>query len=195
MTMAGGVGLRPKAAANSVGTRLRAFREERNLSMRELASVSGVSVSLISKIEGGKVSPTVMSLQKLLDAMDIDLYELFLDKSAGNPSDQIVFRRADMAVSKDKERVWRYAFPKHPEIKAELTYEEYQPHTKAAERETHRGDILGYVVSGKLSLEVNGKGTFHAEAGDAFYIKARQPHIARNDGDDVLKLVATVLLT
>jgi len=37
---------------------------------------------------------------------------------------------------------------KHPDIKAELTYEEYQPHTQAAERETHRGDILGYVISG-----------------------------------------------
>ncbi len=135
-----------------------------------------------------------MSLQKLLDAMDIDLYELFLDKSAGNLSEQIVFKQSEMAVSKDAERVWRYAFPKHPDIKAELTYEEYQPHTKAAERETHRGDILGYVISGVLSLEVNGKGVFKAEAGDAFYVKARQPHIARNDGDEVLKLVAVVLL-
>ncbi len=162
--------------------------------MRELALISGVSVSLISKIEGGKVSPTVMSLQKLLDAMDIDLYELFLDKSAGNLSEQIVFKQAEMAASKDKERIWRYAFPKHPDIKAELTYEEYQPHTKVAETETHRGDILGYVISGTLSLEVSGRGTFIANAGDAFYIKAPQPHIGRNIGDDVLKLVAVVLL-
>ena len=53
-----------------------------------------------------------------------------------------------------------------------------------------RGDVLGYVIEGELTLEVDGKGTRRALAGDAFYIKAGQAHMAHNEGDEVLRLVA-----
>ncbi|MDD3926040.1 MAG: cupin domain-containing protein [bacterium] len=179
---------------SDIGDKLKFLREERRLSMRELASQSGVSASLISKIEAGKVSPTVMSLQKLLESMNVDLFKFFIEETDINPTDQIVFKKSSMISTKDAEHTWYYAFPKHPDIKAELLYEEYQPHTKIVEKESHKGDIIGYVVSGELTLKVNGKGTFKVQAGDAFYIKTGQPHTARNDGDTVLTLVSTRLM-
>lgn len=184
-----------KSSSINIGKKLKALRTERSLSMRELADMSGVSASLISKIETGKVSPTVMSLQKLLEALSIDLFEFFLEKSDTNPSDRIVFKKSSMVAIEDDERTWNYAFPKHPDIKAELMYEEYQPHNKVVEKETHRGDIFGYVISGELTLDVSGKGIFKAEAGDAFYIKAGQVHTAVNEQDDVLVVVSAQLRT
>ncbi|MEN6372138.1 MAG: helix-turn-helix domain-containing protein [Armatimonadota bacterium] len=175
------------------GARLKAFRENRKLTMRELASASNVSVSLVSKIESGKVSPTVMSLNKLLEAMNVDLYEFFLDKIDSDPSEQVVFRQAEMVSVEDDEHKWYFAFAKHPDIKAELTYEEYQPHTKLAEKESHKGDLLGMVISGELTLEVIGKGKFIVRAGDAFYVKAGQLHVARNEYDEILKIMAVQL--
>ena len=179
-----------KLGANDTGERLKALRQGRKLSMRELAESSGVSPSLISKIEAGTVSPTVMSLQRLLDAMNVDLFEFFLDKQVSDPSDQIVFRRAAMVSIEDDERRWFFALPKHPEIKAELSYEEYQPHTRVVEKESHKGDIFGIVIAGELTLEVLDRGTFKARAGDAFYVKAGRLHVARNESDKTLKLVA-----
>jgi transcriptional regulator with XRE-family HTH domain len=173
-----------------LGDKLKQSREERRLTMRELAAQSGVSASLISKIEAGKVSPTVMSLQKLLESMNIDMYEFFLEKSDTNPADRIIFKKSSMITAEDNERTWYYAFPKHPEIKAELIYEEYQPHTRILEKESHKGDICGYIISGELTLEVNGRGKFKACAGDAFYIKAGMPHTTRNEGDSVLVIVS-----
>lgn len=178
----------------SLGMKFKAMREERRLSMRELASVSGVSASLISKIEAGKVSPTVMSLKKLLDAFSVDLYEFFLDKPGINPAEQIVYKKCEMPVAENDEHRWFYAFPRHPDIKAELIYKEYEPHTQLSEKENCNGDLFGYVISGELTLDVDGKGVYKVKCGDAFYLKARQAHIARNDGDKSLKLVATVLL-
>lgn len=174
----------------SVGARLKALRENNGLTMRELAAASGVSASLISKIEAGKVSPTVMSLQKLLDGMDVDLYEFFLERHLDDPSRQVVFRRSEMATAEDEEHRWFFAFPRHPSIEGQLTYEEYQPRTKAAEEESHRGDVCGLVLSGELTLDVAGSGRHRVSSGDAFYIKAGQRHIARNDSDSVLKLAA-----
>lgn len=173
--------------------RLKQLREDRKLSMRQLAAKAELSVSLISKVEAGKVSPTVMTLQKLLDGLQVDLYDFLMAKSASDPADQIVYRHADMAVSEDEEHSWRYAFPKHPNIKMELTYEEYQPHTRVIERESHKHDICGFVISGDLTLEVVGRGTYVAKKGDAFYVKAGDLHVARNEGDKVLKVVASQL--
>jgi len=176
-----------------VGRRLKALREERKLSMRELASLSGTSVSLISKIEAGKVSPTVLSLQKIVESMGVEMYEFFLNGADTDPSEQIVFKRSSMVLSEDEEHTWYFAFPKHPDIKAQLSYEEYQPHSRRLERMSHKGDIFGLVIAGELTLEVNGKGTFKASAGDAFYIKAGIAHRPRNDGDKVLKLMSIQL--
>ena len=179
-----------KRSPSTVAAKLRALREARRLSMRELAGRSDVSAGLISKIEAGGVSPTVMTLQKLVDAMDTDLHGFFGDQSADNPSDRIVFRRAEMAVARDEERSWFYAFPRHPEIKAELSYEEYRPHTRRVEKEKHNHDLMGLVLAGELTLEIAGRGKFRAKEGDAFYVKAGQHHVARNDASRTLKLVA-----
>lgn len=170
--------------------KLKQLREDKNLSMRELAYRSELSVSLISKVEAGKISPTVMTLQKILNGLDVDLYDFLIEKSAVDISDQIVFAKSEMAVSEDDEHSWYYAFPKHPNIKMELTYEEYQPHTNVLERESHKNDICGIVVSGELTLDVLGKGTYVAKKGDAFYLKAGESHVSRNDSNKILKVIA-----
>lgn len=179
-----------KLNVKDIRYRLKQLREAKNMSMRELASKSDLSVSLISKVEAGKISPTVMTLQKIPDGLQVDLYDFLLESDHFDPSDQIVYRRKDMAMSEDDEHLWCYAFPKHPDIRMELTYEEYQPHTRLTESESHKGDICGMVLSGELTIDVQGKGIFVAKKGDAFYIKAGEKHVSRNDGDKVLKVVA-----
>ena len=178
---------------HDISSKLKQLRERKKLTMRELAVVSGVSASLISKIEAGKVSPTVMSLQKMLDAMNVDLYEFFLDETQGDPSEQVVFKRSAMVAAEDNERRWFHALPKHPGIKAELAYEEYEAHTKVVEKEIHRGDIFGMIISGELTLEIVDKGIFTVETGDAFYVKAGWQHVARNESNEVLKMVVAQL--
>ena len=178
---------------SDVSSKLKRLREMRRLTMRELAASSGVSASLISKVEAGKVSPTVMSLQKMLDAMDVDLYEFFLDKTLGDASEQVVFRRSDMVATEDDERIWFYALPKHPDIRADLTYEEYQPRTRVVEKESHSGDTFGMVIAGELTLEIAERGVFLVGPGDAFYLKAGWQHVARNESDEILRLIVALL--
>ena len=66
-----------------VGARLRSVRTSFGLSQRELARRAGVTNGLISLIEQNRVSPSVSSLKKLLDAVPMSLAEFFtLDLSA-----------------------------------------------------------------------------------------------------------------
>lgn len=59
--------------------RLKKAREEAKLSQLELSYKSGVSQNMITYIETGKSSPTLSTLLKLTDALNINPAELFLD--------------------------------------------------------------------------------------------------------------------
>jgi transcriptional regulator with XRE-family HTH domain len=184
-----------KLTTAELGLKIKTLRKERSITMRELALTSKVSASLISKIEAGIVSPTVMSLQKLLNAMNIDLQEFFANKTDLDPSDQFIFRRSSMSTKQDGERKCYYAFPRHPEIKTEVTYEEYLPYTKNSQAICHRHDVCGIVVSGELTLEILEKQTDKIRSGDAFYIKAGLYYITRNESDDILRLIFMQLIS
>ena len=182
----------PPSVVVDVGARIRALREERNLSIRELAGRADVAASLISRIEAGKTSPTVMTLQRIVNAFSIGFHEFFAKECGDDPSEQIVFPSAGMAVSKDTDHKWLHAFPRHPSIQAALTYEEYLPHTRVRERSRHKRDICGIVLEGQLTVEVSGRGVFQIGAGDAFYIKAGTEHASLNESDETVRLVAVM---
>ena len=174
---------------SKVGARLKTLRSERYLSMRELALKANVAVSFISKIESGKTSPTIMTLQKILEALNVTVVEFFSEDLKDKLSDSIVFKQEDMKSLKDEERQWFFAFPAEPEIKVVMTYEEFRPFTQVRELESHLQDICGYIIDGELTLEVPGRNIFKACKGDSFYIKSGIEHIAKNDKNEVLKMI------
>lgn len=59
------------------GLLLRQWRERRGLSLHALAERAGVSYVTISRIENGRMSPTVAMLEKLAAALGITLREFF----------------------------------------------------------------------------------------------------------------------
>ena len=54
-----------EAASVNVASSLRELREARGISMRALATKSGLSANALSMIERGKTSPSVSTLYKL----------------------------------------------------------------------------------------------------------------------------------
>lgn len=61
---------------SEVGKRLRTLRKAESLTLAELAARSGVSVSSISKIENGALSPTLDVILKLCDGLAVSIGEL-----------------------------------------------------------------------------------------------------------------------
>src|SRR5438552_15059457 len=62
---------------DEVGQELRAHREGRGLSLRELARRLGISPSAISQIETGKSRPSVSTLYSIVTELGMSLDELF----------------------------------------------------------------------------------------------------------------------
>ena len=75
----------------NVGESLRRLREARKLSMRALAKTSGLSANALSMIERSKTSPSVSTLYKLADALEVPVTAFF-----GTPMErqQVIHLRA-----------------------------------------------------------------------------------------------------
>ncbi|MBB3189736.1 transcriptional regulator with XRE-family HTH domain [Halomonas cerina] len=83
------------------GARLRALRNLKGISQRELAKRCGVTHSSLSLIEQGKVSPSVSSLKKILDAITMSVGDFFaMDLESRNR----VFYAADELADVDTGR-------------------------------------------------------------------------------------------
>ena len=81
-----------EAMSVDVATSLREFREARGISMRTLATKSGLSANALSMIERGKTSPSVSTLYKLADALGVSITAFF---GAETEKRQIVFLKSD----------------------------------------------------------------------------------------------------
>jgi transcriptional regulator with XRE-family HTH domain len=62
-----------------VARAVRDLRRERNLSQRQLAGRMQVPRTYISKIENGKATPTLSSLERLANALEVDICNLVHD--------------------------------------------------------------------------------------------------------------------
>ncbi len=78
------------AGSVNVGARLRELRLERDMSMRALGRISGLSTNALSMIERSLTSPSVSTLYKIADALGVPITAFFRLEP---PKQDIVFRK------------------------------------------------------------------------------------------------------
>ncbi len=70
-----------------IGKRIAYFRNAKHYTVNKLATLAGISQSYLRDIELGKKNPTVEVLSYLCNALDISLYDFFLDETQARFSD------------------------------------------------------------------------------------------------------------
>ena len=60
-----------------LGLRVKEFRKQKQLTQEKLAEIIGVDNGYISKLEVGQNFPSITTLEKIADVLDVELYELF----------------------------------------------------------------------------------------------------------------------
>src|SRR6202050_975948 len=64
-----------------IADRLKALREEKNLSQGDIEKRTGLLRCYISRVENGHTVPTVETLEKFARALEVPLYQLFSDEN------------------------------------------------------------------------------------------------------------------
>lgn len=170
-----------------VREKLKVLREERGLSLREVARLSGVSPATLSHIENGHSSPTLDTLRKILEVLGSSFGEFFEDQN--KPMEEPVFSAEDMKSIQDAHRRYTFLFPKIGRIRVQLVLEEIKQEDNP-NMETHRFDVAGYLLEGgPLELEIESEGKWKINQGDAFYVPSGHKHRAVNKGSKTAKLL------
>src|SRR5215468_4827932 len=64
----------------TLGARIKALRSERSLQQRQLAEKAGLTPSMVSQIESGRLTPSLPTLGKLAAALGVPIASLFQGK-------------------------------------------------------------------------------------------------------------------
>lgn len=166
-----------------VGKNLRQLRDARGLSLDALASISGVSRTLLGQIELGRASPSVGLVWKLARAFDVP-FSALLVTSEDVRTTILRSENAHRLESQDGRFASRALFPLNSRPPAEF----YQLHIAAFSREDAHAHQPGtrenlVVAAGTLELIVNGE-QFHLNTGDAIVFAADVPHSYVNPQKD-----------
>lgn len=171
------------AVSVNIGERLRDLREARNISMRALATRSGLSANALSMIERGRASPSVSTLYKLADALGVSITSFF---SSNNEKKQVVFLQAD-------ERT-RVSFTRgiFEALGGEQFVGRVEPFLLTLESNAnsgprsmaHTGHEFVFCLRGKLEYQVE-RQMYELSAGDSLLFAAHLKHRWKNTGGNV----------
>lgn len=169
----------------SIGEKLRRLRLRKSMGLSELSKHTGLSPSLLSKLERDLMHPTLPTLLRIALVFSVGLEYFF------NPEPTPVIE-----IVRKRERL---RFPEAPEIrhpaylfesldfpaenrKLNAYYAEFEaPERSHARKHEHTGVEFLYVISGKLTLEI-GEHAPELMEGDAIYFDSAVPHGYRKVG-------------
>jgi transcriptional regulator with XRE-family HTH domain len=183
--------MRKESAPLKVGVRLRHARLLKGMRMKDLAAAVDCDESMISKIESGKVLPSIPMLNKLAHALDRDMASFFglrIDEHrlVQKPEDRLkVFvdaLRGGTGVTYER------LVPVGAGNLLEAYVHVVAPGGEKIDLITHQGEAVGYLVCGEIELTIDDT-TYRMSAGDSFFFKAYLTNSYRNVGDVEARII------
>lgn len=177
--------------SSDVGARMLIVRRLNGWSQRQLAKRAGVPHSAISMIEQGQISPSINSLQKVLDGVPMTLAEFFsLDLDV---QIRVFFKREQITSIRENNIIRSSIASRGGEEAVVMRREQFEPGADTGEEPmVAEGEMIGFVTHGAIEMTVGGEMEVQ-EAGDAFYFERRRPHRFRNRGQEVAEMVVALL--
>jgi transcriptional regulator with XRE-family HTH domain len=170
----------------SIGEKLRTLRLRKSMGLVELGKHTGLSAALLSKLERGKLFPTLPTLLRIAMVFGVGLDFFFTDER----------KRRIVGIVRKQERV---RFPERPGVQdvpyyfecldyraterklsafladfQELAAEKAKPHA-------HAGVEFLFVIKGSLTIKI-GSEEFQLEPEDAIYFDSALQHSYRRRG-------------
>jgi transcriptional regulator with XRE-family HTH domain len=163
-----------------IGEKLRTLRLKKSMGLVELGRHTGLSPAMLSKLERGKLFPTLPTLLRIAMVFGVGLEFFFSDER----------KRHVLSIVRKNERM---RFPDNPNTnvisynfesldfratdrKLNAYYAEFEPLASEKEKlHQHPGIELLYIINGKLDLTV-GSDIHTLEEGDAVYFDSAVRH-------------------
>ncbi|WP_440952334.1 helix-turn-helix domain-containing protein [Methanococcoides sp. FTZ1] len=184
---------------NSVGEKIRQFRETKEMSVEELAKESQSSVELIEKLEAGELIPSLTPLLKIARALGVRLGTFLDDMPQTGP---VVVRNGasgNVVRFSGKSRDPEESALEFHSLAADKQDRNMEPfiidvhpfkHEEEHELSSHEGEEFIYVLDGSIEVTY-GKENYELAAGDSIYYDSVVPHDVHATGSEA-RILAVV---
>ena len=180
-----------------VGERIKTLREQKGLSLKDVADSSGFSTALLSQVENHLVSPSLGTMIKLAKALGVKVGD-FLGETSGEP----------FAIVRKDERKTISRFASKDGVKYGYSYESLgfekknrnmepfivtlEPATiKTSKTSVHEGEEFIFVLEGQMEV-ILGNHTDILYPGDSIYYDSTIPHRVQCHQEKVTKILAVL---
>lgn len=171
---------REKVLEVAIGREVRAHRRQQEITVAELAQITGLSIGMLSKIENGNTSPSLTTLQTLANALSVPLTSFFRRFEEHR---QAVHTKADEGVEMEREGTranHQYNLLGHIGSNASGVIVEPYLITLSEESDTfptfqHGGIETIYMLEGEVDYR-HGDAVYPLKPGDTLFFDADAPH-------------------
>ncbi len=176
----------------AIGQRIRAIRQEKRLTLDELATRTGFAKSYISQIETLKREPPISTLTKIAYVLGVDLFFLISGEVRHRDEQFLtIVRASEKRVVPRASGSLAYAYEPINDKKFDRLMDGYIVTVGPEfpkEPLVHEGQEIAYVLQGRHEFVYDGE-TYLLKKGDCCCFESTKPHYSRSLGGRPAKLL------
>ena len=161
-----------------IGLKIKNLRISKGLTQEELGDRCELSKGFISLLERDMASPSIATLEDILNALGTDFAQFFQEA----PSERVVFGVEDYSVKSDDELKNEicWLIPNAQKNEMEPIMLTIAPGGSTYPDNPHEGEEFGYVIEGTVTIVIDEE-RHPAKKGESFYLTCDKPHFIENN--------------
>lgn len=160
-----------------IGEKIKRLRLSRGFTQEELAERADLTKGFISLLERDKTSPSIATLEQLLDVLGVSLRQFFSEEKTS----KVVFTKKDRVPLYDEPEgvKTQLLIPGVEDKEIDPRLVVLKPGSSTFPEDYHEGEEFGFVIDGNIELWLD-ETRYKVKAGECFYYKADHRHQIRN---------------
>ncbi len=183
---------------HAIGHRLRSIRKSQKMTLTDVAKLTGVSISTLSKIENVQVSPSFDIIKRICDGLDIAIEDMMGQPEAATPAAPVMSGRKTTTLNGSGARFTcgQYDYVAHAtELfrKGMVPLEIFVRARSADEFDhwsSHNGEEFVFVLSGEIEIHTDLYAPFRLASGESAYFDSSMSHIYLSVGDEDARVLS-----
>lgn len=172
-----------------LGSRIKARRQELKLSLRELAKKVGLTASFLSQIERDLASPSIDSLRKISEALQVPIFYFLSDPQAKSP---VVYHDKRLRLTSPDSHLTYQLLTPDLNRRMEAFLAEREPgEEKIVEPLRQYTEEFIYVLQGQLEIQL-GDDVYLLGPGDSVYFEGPLLRRLAARGDTTLRFISVI---
>lgn len=186
----------PDTQREDFGRRLRELRKARGLTLTDVAEITGLAVSTVSKVERGLMALTYDRLLQLATGLKMDLPALFGREGTRFQKDSIaVARLGEFQPQETPTYSYEILFPEvwHKAMTPMTGRVKAHSRLEFGDMIRHAGQEFVFVLSGQLTVHTDKHAPITLGPGESIYLDSGMGHIYTSAGNEDARILVVCL--